>query len=98
VLVIDEYNPLEPASAGHQRKFYSQGTGLVKVTAVGGAEQETMDLVKIKKLSKDQLRDVNRQALRLDNHGYAVSKDVYAKTPRAQVATPGDDDDDHDDD
>lgn len=94
VLVIDEYNPLEPASAGHQRKFYSEGTGLVKVTAVGGVERETMDLVKIKKLSDDKLREINRQALKLDRHGYTVSKDVYAKTPRAQVATPGDDDDD----
>ena len=60
-LVIDEYNPLEPPSAGHQRKFYSEGTGLVKVTAVGGVE---------------------------------LSKSVYAKTPRAEVATPRDDDDD----
>ena len=42
VLVIDEYNPLDPPSAGHQRKFYSAGTGLVRVTAVGGAEQETI--------------------------------------------------------
>ena len=36
VLVIDEFNPLEPPDAGHQRKFYSAGTGLVRVTAVGG--------------------------------------------------------------
>ncbi|MDQ0619046.1 hypothetical protein [Arthrobacter globiformis] len=94
VLVVDEYNPLEPASAGHQRKFYAPGTGLVKVTAVGGAEQETMDLVKIRKLSTDQLRQVNRQALMIDKHAYSVSKSVYAKTPRAEVAAPGDADDD----
>jgi hypothetical protein len=94
VLVVDEYNPLEPASAGHQRKFYSPGTGLVKVTAVGGPEQETMDLVKIKKLSTDQLRAINRQALMIDKHAYSVSKSVYAKTPRAEVAAPGDADGD----
>ena len=35
VLVIDEHNPLEPG-VGHMRKYYSAGTGLVKVTAVGG--------------------------------------------------------------
>lgn len=86
VLVIDEHNPLEPA-VGHQRKFYSAGTGLVKVTAVGGAEQETLDLVKIQQLSDAELAEVNKQALKLDQHAYEVSKNVYAKTPRAEVAT-----------
>ena len=88
VLVIDEFNPLDPPDAGHQRKFYSAGTGLVRVTADGGDQQETMDLVKIRKLSDAQLRKVNEQALELDNHAYEVSKDVYAKTPRAVEVTP----------
>ena len=88
VLVIDEFNPLDPPSAGHQRKFYSAGTGLVRVTADGGDQQETMDLVKIRKLSDAQLRKVNEQALELDNHAYEVSTDVYAKTPRAVEVTP----------
>lgn len=86
VMVIDEFNPLDPPSAGHQRKFYSAGTGLVKVTAVSGADQEFMDLVKIKKLSRSELESVNAQALKQDRRGYTVSKDVYAKTPRAVVA------------
>lgn len=86
VLVIDEYNPLEPPEAGHQRKFYSAGTGLVKVTAVGGPDQEFMDLVKIKKLTTAQLKSVNAQALELDTHAYTVSRSVYAKTPPAEVA------------
>ena len=88
VLVIDEFNPLEPPDAGHQRKFYSAGTGLVRVTADGGDQQETMDLVKIRKLSDAQLRKVNEQALELDNRAYEVSTDVYAKTPRAVEVTP----------
>ncbi|WP_427131419.1 hypothetical protein [Pseudarthrobacter sp. S9] len=88
VLVIDEFNPLDPPSAGHQRKFYAAGTGLVKVTAAGGTDQEFLDLVKIKKLSRSELQSVNAQALRIDRRGYTVSKDVYAKTPRAVVATP----------
>ena len=86
VLVIDEHNPMEP-SVGHMRKFYSAGTGLVKVTAVGGVEQETLDLVKIEQLSDAQLAEVNNQALKLDQHAYEVSKKVYAQTPRAEVAT-----------
>jgi hypothetical protein len=86
VLVINERNPLEPA-VGHQRKFYSAGTGLVKVTAEGGVRQETLDLVKVEQLSDAQLAEVNEEALKLDQHGYEVSKDVYANTARAEVAT-----------
>lgn len=85
VLVIDERNPLEPA-VGHQRKFYSAGTGLVKVTAVGGADQETLDLVKIEQLTDAKLKEVNQEALKLDTHAYQVSKNVYAKTDKAEVA------------
>lgn len=88
VLVIDEFNPLEPPSAGHQRKFYSKEAGLVKVTAEGGDEQEFLDLIRIRRLSSAELKSVNAQALKLDSRGYTVSKDVYAKTPRAVVADP----------
>jgi len=31
---------------------------------------------------------INTRALELDSRGYTVSKDVYAKTPRAVVRTP----------
>lgn len=86
VLVIDEHNPLEP-DVGHQRKYYSAGTGLVKVTAEGGVRQETLDLVAVEVLSEAQLAEVNEQALKLDQHGYEVSKDVYAQTAPAEVAT-----------
>lgn len=88
VMVIDEFNPLDPPSAGHQRKYYSPGTGLVKVTASGGDSQEFMDLAKIKKLNRSELEHVNAEALKLDRRGYTVSKDVYAKTPCAVVAYP----------
>ncbi|WP_077487891.1 hypothetical protein [Sinomonas mesophila] len=88
LLEINERNPLEPA-VGNQRKFYSAGTGLVKVTAIGGERQETLDLTKAEQLSDAQLAEVNAQALDLDEHGYEVSKDVYAQTPRAEAATEG---------
>lgn len=88
VLVIDEHNPLEPA-VGHQRKYYSAGTGLVKVTAVGGADQETLDLVKIEQLTEAQLNEANELALKLDEHAYQVNKTDYARTPHAETAAPG---------
>jgi hypothetical protein len=60
----------------------------VKVTAVGGTEQENMDLVKIKRLTSTGLRTVNQQALELDRHAYEVSRNVYAKTAPAEIAAP----------
>lgn len=86
VLVIDEHNPLEP-HIGHQRKYYSAGTGLVKVTAESGVNQETLDLDKIENLTDGQLADINKQALELDRHGYEVSKEVYAQTAQAEITT-----------
>ncbi|BAS17853.1 conserved hypothetical protein [Arthrobacter sp. Hiyo8] len=88
VLTVDEYNPLEP-SVGHQQKLYSAGTGLVKVTAIGGADQESLDLIKAEALADSALTEINRQALELDGHAYQVSASVYGTTPRAEVATPG---------
>lgn len=86
VLIIDEHNPLEP-EGGHQQKFYSAGTGLVKVTAVGGENQETLELVKTEQLTDAQLQEINQQALALDQHAYQVNPTDYAKTAPAQVAT-----------
>jgi hypothetical protein len=54
---------------------------------VGGEDQEFMDLVKTKNLNRTELASVNKQALAIDRRGYTVSKDVYAKTPRAVVST-----------
>ncbi|WP_277527059.1 hypothetical protein [Arthrobacter sp. ES3-54] len=86
VLVIDERNPLEP-DAGHQRKFYSAGTGLVQVTAVGGADQETLNLVKAEQLSDAGLKNINQHALALEQHAYQTGKTDFAKTPRAELTT-----------
>ncbi|WP_427005281.1 hypothetical protein [Pseudarthrobacter sp. H2] len=88
VLVVDEYNPLEPA-VGHQQKFYSAGTGLVKVTAISGADQESLDLVKADTLADSKLSEINQQALELDMHAYQVSGSVYGTTPHAEVANLG---------
>jgi hypothetical protein len=82
VLVTDEWDALDP-SGGHQRKYYAPGVGNVRVGAVGG-DQETLALVQAVRLSPQALAQVRSQALRLDAHGYTVSKDVYARTPRAQ--------------
>ena len=48
-----------------------------------------MDLVKIKKLSDDAAAaDQRGRRSSWTSRGYTVSKDVYAKTPRAEASTP----------
>lgn len=87
VLVIEETNPLDPDD-GHQHKFYSVGLGNIQVTAVGGANQEELRLVKIRRLDAPQLDAVNVEAVTLDRRAFEVSPDVYGTTPRAVIDTP----------
>ena len=84
VLVIDEFNPLDPPSAGHQRKFYSKhGTGLIKVTAVGGEDQEFLDLVKIKKLSRSGAEERQRAGPGRSTAG--ATRSARTSTPRRRA-------------
>lgn len=83
-LKIDEYNPLEGASAGHQQKFYAPGVGNYKVTASSGDSREVLDLARTLYLDRETLAKVDSQALLQDARGYRNSKDIYARTPHAQ--------------
>ena len=83
VLVIDEWNPLEPAD-GHQLKYHAPGLGIVRVGAVGGEEQETLVLTKAVTLSADETARLSDKALELDNRAYRVATKLYAHTEPAQ--------------
>jgi hypothetical protein len=86
VLITDERSPLEPES-GHQRKYYAQGVGTVRVGAVDDPEGETLVLAKASKLSPQDLAKVHQEALKLEQNAYKVSK-LYRQTPPAE-ALPG---------
>jgi hypothetical protein len=83
VLVTDEWSPLDPSS-GHQRKFNAPGVGVVQVAAVNDPEGETLVLTMNSPLSPDRIAIIRQKALRLDQHGYIVSPDVYGQTPPAE--------------
>jgi hypothetical protein len=83
ILKVDEFNPLEGASAGHQQKYYRAGEGSFKITASGGDSQEFLDLTSTTTLDSAALAAVNKRALAQDRHGYKVSPDVYGTTERA---------------
>ena len=84
ILKIDEFNPLDGASAGHQQKYYRAGVGTFKVTATSGDSQEFLKLDSTTTLNADALAAVNKRALAQDRHGYTVSPDVYGTTERAR--------------
>jgi hypothetical protein len=84
VLVIDEWNPREQPQDGHQLKYYAPSVGNVRVRAVGGEEQETLSLVKIRQLDAAAMAGVRRAALRLDRRAYKVARQKYQNTPPAE--------------
>jgi hypothetical protein len=68
-----------------QLKYYARGVGNVRVGWKGAdATKETLELVKVVKLSPEALAEVREGALKLEKRGYEVSKDVYALTQPAQ--------------
>lgn len=82
VLVIDETSPNDPTS-GHQIKYYSPRTGLVRVSPRGGDTQEFLTLASVRHLDKAAMAKARAEALAMDQRAYHVSK-VYRVTPPAQ--------------
>ena len=87
VLVTEEWDAAEPAA--RQLKYYAPGLGNVRVDWAGrDEEQEVLTLVSHTQLSPPALAQVRAEALRLERRAYAVSKEVYGRTPPAQPAPP----------
>jgi hypothetical protein len=82
VLVVDETSPNDPTS-GHQIKYYSPRTGLVRVAARGGDSQEFLTLTAVRHLDDAAMAKARAAALAMDRRAYRVSK-VYRVTGPAQ--------------
>lgn len=83
VLVIDEYNREDPGA--HQLKYYARGVGNIRVGFAGNdPDREVLVLTKVAQLGPAALAKVRQEALKLEKHAYVISKNVYARTPRAQ--------------
>ncbi len=91
VIVVDESD--QETVGAHHLKYYARGTGVVHIDWRGKkTDQEKMDLIKVEKLSAEEMAKANEAAMKLDKHGYEVSKDVYALTkpvesPKAPAAS-----------
>ena len=79
VVVTDETSPLDPDS-GHQRKFYAPGVGVIRISAVGGSQQEFLDLVSVSHLGPAGVASARAAAFALERRAYRVSK-PYRRTP-----------------
>jgi hypothetical protein len=91
VLVINEFDPLDPAS-GIQRKFYAPGVGNVKITAVNDPQGETLSLTSVTRLSiKDRLK-ADLKALKLEKRAYQIGE-VYQETEPVEFQPCGEDSD-----
>jgi hypothetical protein len=86
VLVTEEWDAADPAS--RQLKYYAPGVGNIRVGWAGqDEEREVLSLVNLVQLSPQALAEVDRQALRLEQRAYVVSKNVYGRTDPAQSAS-----------
>jgi len=82
VLLIDEWNPLEPED-GHQLKYFASGVGNVRVGAVDDPEAEKLVLTKVVQLDETQLAKARSEALKLERHAFEASPKLYGRTPPA---------------
>ncbi len=84
LVVIDESN--QENKGAHHLKYYARGTGVVHIGWRGKkTDQEDMNLIKVEKIGPDQMAKAREAALKLDKHGYEVSKDVYALTKPIKI-------------
>lgn len=85
VMVIKETASSEVDA--QQFKWYAKGVGNVRVTW-GGQDKtkESLELVRVEKMTPKQLAVVRDKALKLEKSAYVRSKDVYANTSPSEVA------------
>ena len=82
VLQIKETNVFAQGE-GFQMKYYAPRVGNIRIDFLGGPEEETLQLVKVRRLGDDALERARNAAVRLDRRSYRVAPDIFGGTPRA---------------
>ena len=80
VVVVDEWSPNDP-SGGHQVKYYARHTGLVRVGARGGDQQEFLQLTSVRQLGPRVLGIVQAEVMAMDRRAYRIAKVWRATGP-----------------
>jgi len=81
VLVVDETSPNDPTS-GHQIKYYSPPTGLIRVGARGGDSQEFLTLTSVKHVGQAGMAKIRTEVKAMDQRAYKIK--VYRTTKPVQ--------------
>jgi hypothetical protein len=89
VVVVDEWSPNDP-KGGHQIKYYARHTGLVRVGARGGDQQEFLQLTSVLRLAPAALARVQAQVLAMDRRAYRIAA-VWRTTGHAVCCQRDDD-------
>lgn len=85
VLVISETSEVEPDA--YQLKYFARNVGNFNVSWRGEGEktQEVLELVKVNKLSSEEMEEVRKKVMELEKSAYEQSKDVYGLTSPLEV-------------
>lgn len=86
VVVIEEFERSVPGA--FQDKYYAPGVGVVRVGWRGENDdsKEVLVLVARRTLTPEQMDEARADARALEDRAYKISKDVFGRTPRAEVA------------
>jgi len=87
-IVVTERSAPEPDD-GHQLKFHAPGQGVVRIEAVGGKAQETLQRSAVSTLDTGELAQVNAQVLKLDGRAYQNASGVWTGSAPATGTTGG---------
>lgn len=85
LLVIDEWNLEEPDA--HALKYYARGVGHIAIRSRGEGDEETLDLVEMRMLNPEELKEAREAALKLEANAYGGrSEDTYVHTKPSKLA------------
>ena len=82
-VVVKERSATEPDD-GQQLKFHAPGLGVVRIQAVGGAKQETLERTSARVLDAASLAAVNKTVAELDHRAYTRAAGVWADSAPVQ--------------
>lgn len=77
-------NTLVVEEDGSENKYFAAGVGGIKTEPKGGGEQETEELINLRRLSSRGLHEIGNEVLKLDKHARSTVSDVYGRSKPAK--------------
>jgi hypothetical protein len=77
-------NTLVIEEDGSENKYFAAGVGGIKTEPKGDGEEETEELINVRNLSSEGLREISNEALKLDKHARSTVAGVYGRSQAAK--------------